>query len=100
MQRNSLYAQKGGICIDNIICDVNIGVDETIADNAARVYPNPAAEVVNIEGIDSDATVEIYNLAGSLVKTAKGNTVEVKDLAQGVYILKSGTLVTRITIAR
>lgn len=100
VQRNSLYAQKGGICIDNIICDVNIGVDETIADNAARVYPNPAAEVVNIEGIDSDATVEIYNLAGSLVKTAKGNTVEVKDLAQGVYILKSGTLVTRITIAR
>lgn len=101
VQRNSLYAQKGGVNIDNIIYDGSFGgVEGTFADDAVSVYPNPVTEVVNIAGVDGDAEVEIYSIAGALVKTATGNVIDVKNLAQGVYVLKVGSLVKRITIAK
>lgn len=100
VQRNSLYAQKGGVNIDNILYSKTGGVGETFADSGIGIYPNPAADVVTISGADSDTRVEIYNLAGVLVKTATGNTVSVKSLPEGMYLLKIGTAVERLTVVR
>ena len=54
----------------------------------ALVYPNPASEVVRIEGIEA-AKVQVYNALGQLVKTVRNsNEISVKGLPEGVYLLR------------
>ena len=58
-----------------------------------RVYPNPANDVIYIEGNMGDVTqVFIYDLAGKMVSTAElsssATTINISHLSQGFYILK------------
>lgn len=39
----------------------------------------------------SNANVEIYNLAGTMVKTTRGESVSVGDLNKGVYVVKASS---------
>ncbi|MBO7082537.1 MAG: choice-of-anchor J domain-containing protein [Bacteroidales bacterium] len=60
---------------------------------AMRVYPNPAGESLRIEGLEADATVEIYNILGSLVKTVNvtpDQEINVGELSEGLYLLRCG----------
>ena len=69
------------------------------------VYPNPARELVIIEGTEVDE-VQVYNAFGQLVKTFKQiNEINVSDLLDGLYVLRitdvGGLSVTNhINIAR
>lgn len=60
---------------------------------SVTLYPNPAHEylTVNYKG-SSTAKVEVYNIAGQLVKNfrnvSNGTTVTVDDLKAGTYILR------------
>ncbi|WP_020215174.1 S8 family serine peptidase [Flavobacterium rivuli] len=63
-------------------------------DSAFKVWPNPAQDVVNIsikDGIESNASVIIYDVQGRNVKhaalTGSENTVNVQDLTSGVYFV-------------
>lgn len=61
------------------------GVDNVVSDKVEyTVYPNPASEYVytNVQG-----ELSVFNIAGSLVKQANGNCVEVRDLPAGMYII-------------
>lgn len=62
------------------------------AKEGLSVYPIPASLAVNIRGNVTGDSVAIYNITGSLVKTAaitgKFNSVDVSALSQGVYFLK------------
>ena len=89
-QHNSLYAQSGGFNIDNIIYDDSQvgGVADAVTDSGISVFPNPATDEVHLAGAEADASVEIYNTAGALVKTAVGNVVNVRELHSGVYFMK------------
>ena len=52
------------------------------------VYPNPASEVINIQGFDP-IEVQVFNALGQLVKTIKNaNEIIVSDWAEGVYVLR------------
>lgn len=52
------------------------------------VYPNPASEVLNIQGFDP-IEVQVFNALGQLVKTIKNaNEIIVSDWAEGVYVLR------------
>jgi PKD repeat protein len=58
-----------------------------------RLYPNPAMDIVNVDfDFEDNATVEIYNLNGDIIKTVRLNnespSVRVNDLSPGAYILK------------
>lgn len=69
------------------ISDVS-GVGE-VAANGVKVYPNPATDVIYMAG--NEGVAELYDLSGSLVRTATGETMDVVDLASGVYVLRIGT---------
>jgi hypothetical protein len=70
----------------------------------ASVYPNPAAEVATIILKNApDATIAVYNMAGTLVQTTTADagalaavTMNTTELANGVYqvVVTSGTAVT------
>lgn len=53
-----------------------------------QVYPNPAFDVVHIQGVDV-AEVQVFNALGQLVKTVRGdNRLGVDDLATGCYVIR------------
>ena len=68
------------------------GVNET-DENALNVYPNPTRENLRIEGLEANATVEIYNSLGMMVKSVIASAdeeINVSDLPQGIYMLRCG----------
>ena len=61
---------------------------EEIHDNELTVYPNPANNLVCINGVEA-AEVQVYNAIGQMVKTVRGtNEIDVVDLAEGVYLVR------------
>lgn len=77
-------------------------------EKTVQVYPNPCNSTVRIV-LPKKASIEkvqIYNAIGQLVNTGKGeNEINVKDLPEGVYLLRitdeKGTIyIERITITR
>lgn len=70
------------------------GMNDIAAGAAAlKVYPNPAADVVNVEAAEEITSIAVFNLAGAQLNAQadiNGNaaTVNVSDLAAGSYIIK------------
>ena len=61
---------------------------EEINDKVISVYPNPAMEIVTIDGIEA-AEVQVYNALGQLVKTVQGsNEINVSGLPAGIYSIR------------
>lgn len=54
------------------------------------VYPNPASDVININGAEVSKT-ELYNAAGLMVTKGTGQTLDVKALPKGIYYLRVTT---------
>jgi hypothetical protein len=63
------------------------------------VYPNPTTGITTVEieiSLNTESTIEIYNLSGSLVQSEKlfltsGDTkkqIDISNLTNGIYILK------------
>jgi hypothetical protein len=82
------------------------GVNEL--ENSLKLYPNPTANVLNIEG-ESLASVEVYNTIGQRVMTqaVDGNAVQLntESLGNGIYFVRiyanDGTMLNRtFSVAR
>ena len=62
------------------------GIEESVSQ--INVYPNPALEMVHIEGVEV-AEVMVYNALGQVVKTVRGtNEIDLSGLVDGVYMLR------------
>lgn len=60
------------------------------SNSSLNTYPNPAKDLLNING--SFSSVDIYNLFGKLVLSSEYvNPINVSSLANGIYILKITT---------
>lgn len=68
------------------------------AQNGVRVFPNPANDEIQIEGINV-AKVTIYNALGQYVTTQTASTLSCSNLNDGLYMLQiesqNGQVVTR-----
>lgn len=70
---------------------VNLPLDVS---NAVSVYPNPVTDLLYFNISTPVDAVEIYDMAGRLVKkitTIVGNSVSVQDLVSGIYAVKIKT---------
>ena len=75
------------------------GIDENDA-NSISLYPNPANDVIRIEGLGMNAEVRIYNVLGELVKVVNVNDneeINVSNLSAGLYIVRSGNAMLKFT---
>ena len=64
------------------------GIQDNTEEAGVHVYPNPAKDIVVIDGIEP-AEVQVYNALGQLVKTVRGtNEVDLSGLVEGVYLLR------------
>ncbi|KEY19044.1 T9SS type A sorting domain-containing protein [Kaistella antarctica] len=57
------------------------------------LYPNPTADLLNIETKQNISKIEIYDLSGRLVKTGAGKDkqISVSNLNKGMYLIKLHT---------
>lgn len=74
---------------------------ESFQNNQVQIYPNPTTDFINIKTNDPITKVELYSLQGQKVNASfSNNTVDVQDIASGVYFLKikttKGELVKKI----
>ena len=61
---------------------------EEDAVESVSLYPNPASDIVRVEGITA-AEVQVYNALGQMVKTVRdSNEISVAGLSEGVYLLR------------
>ena len=61
---------------------------ETFTASNFSIYPNPASSTLSISSNETFETVSVYNMMGGEVISTTGNSVNVENLASGVYILK------------
>ena len=55
------------------------------------LYPNPATDMIRIEGLEGENEISIYNALGLLVKTEKMNgdqEIAIHNLPAGLYLLR------------
>ena len=52
-----------------------------------NLYPNPTTSIVTADGIKG--TFELFNILGKLMQTSKTNTIDLTQLARGIYLLKA-----------
>ena len=56
--------------------------------NKIELFPNPTNSKIALNS-DKDYNIEIYNMHGQIVMKANGNTVDLSNLSNAVYILKA-----------
>ncbi len=70
----------------------SVGVKTIAANDAITIFPNPTSGVLNINAVEVNSSVELFNVIGDKVYTAnltKGNnTLDLSALANGVYFVK------------
>ena len=79
---------------DNIqVVDATLATSEVSKKDVFRVYPNPTVDVVNFDLAGKITSVEVYDAAGKLVKTANdgAKSINVSALSKGNYVVKVKT---------
>lgn len=68
----------------------NVLATPEVVANTFTVYPNPVKDMLTITGNENITAVQVYDLAGRLVKSADvlNNQVSLQSLAKGTYIVK------------
>lgn len=70
---------------------VVLNIDDFVLDNL-KIYPNPTTDFINIKTNEPITTAELYNLHGQKVNASfSNNTVDVQNIASGIYFLKLKT---------
>lgn len=68
------------------------GIEDIPYSDNVKVYPNPANDILRIEGLSSHtAIIEFYDNNGRLVKSVNfsdGQEISIRDLASGIYYIK------------
>ena len=65
-----------------------VGIEHPGREAEWRMYPNPADEEVWMDGLSTDGEIRIYDMTGKMVASAKGNRIETRGLANGVYVVR------------
>ncbi len=70
----------------------NTGIDEVLANQSLRFYPNPATNLVEIETPEPIQQLELYTLSGRLLQRTQPMTtvyqLPITDLQAGLYLLR------------
>ena len=70
-----------------LFAESNTGIEE-LGISSVFVFPNPVSNTLYIQGVDENATLEVYNLTGKSLIKEKGIELDVTSLNQGTYILR------------
>ncbi len=89
-----ITSDLGTVYYDNLYLHKNTVLSTNLFEvSNVKLYPNPATNVLNIEGATTIEKVAVYNLLGQQVLTQTPNnelvTIDVSSLQVGVYVVKA-----------
>jgi predicted esterase len=70
-----------------IVCPQFVG-DEELAMEDVDLFPNPASEYIQIEGVNEGDEIFILDTKGNIVIRTENTLIDVSALSEGVYMLK------------
>ncbi len=91
---SDISGDKTGYCkgeSDFWICKLDVSTDIPSFQSkvSCNVYPNPSKDILYIDLEDKSFKTQIYNTQGKLLsETENSNTISIKNLEQGIYLLK------------
>ena len=89
---SNFVCNSDGTAATEVVIERNnegIAQNETVSLN---MYPNPASDVIRVNGLNGMEEVYVYNTLGQVVKSARlsdGQSITISDLSAGVYMLRS-----------
>lgn len=72
--------------------DPSLSVDDFELANKIRIYPNPSSDYLQISNLQGEHILLIYNLLGEKLKEVKyseNNPIDISDLSNGIYFLRT-----------
>lgn len=69
--------------------EVSSAINEQNTNLMSKIYPNPATNVLNIEGLNGEYAISVSDLVGRvLLNTQSQSSIDVSSLAPGIYNLR------------
>lgn len=68
------------------ITDIDLGIFDSELDNI-EIYPNPASDIITIEGVPLNANMQLYDAKGKVVTTVNSTQISLNHLESGIYFL-------------
>ncbi len=68
-----------------------LGINDNSTAEKFLLYPNPAKNTVTIKSLETDFSLQIYDLNGKLIvntQKVEANTIDVSSFAKGTYVFK------------
>ena len=80
-------------------CVSTLGINDNFINNQVVLFPNPANTDINV---DCKKGYQIFSITGTLIKQGSQNTqtIDISELPEGMYILKSENKVARFIKAK
>ena len=97
------------MCSFDVTVDANLSVDENAFSNSIRLSPNPTKNIITINSVTNISlnAVRILDLNGRTLQTvsnigqlADGKTIDVSNLAAGMYFMQLQDADNRIAVKR
>ena len=78
----------GSLMVRPIFGHMNTDITDTKYVSGISIYPNPANDILNIEGADTDCRVSVYSPTGQALIRKSGNSINVSSLQSGIYLIR------------
>lgn len=85
------YIKLGSCTIGTKINLSALAIDEVTKENNIVIFPNPAQNILNIQGINTSANIDIIDLTGRKVFSTKYESqhpIDISSLQNGTYIVR------------
>lgn len=102
----SIYSDTGSLMIRTVLGKpLNTGI-EPLTKTEIRVYPNPAKDILHLDGLNAELDFFVFSIAGQklLQGSTCDNLIDISGLTDGMYLLtlRSGSKVynVKFSVAR
>ena len=89
---------------NTMVSEIGISsTDDYVSGENLKVYPNPVSTFMNLansEGQPYEEAWYIYSLTGQAIKSGQSSTIEIADIENGTYFIRSGRLVSKFIVLK
>lgn len=99
-ESNTATGSRAQLALDDITVTTEelMNVDDFNLNNSFRMYPNPATDVVSF---NQEVSVSVFDVTGKKVLDSENTTsINISNLIQGIYVLKTTEGVTKKLIVK
>lgn len=93
LRKESVLSASTEIYIDNLLQYAEpTGLKTNKLENSISIYPNPASDIIKVNGLSGNSKLRLYSVEGRFIKESTEPQLSVQEIEQGTYILKIDNL--------